>query len=474
MKRGIIATLGVIALLAALLVGTTGASEKESVKVVAYFSDASPLVKGNAVKAAGVDVGTIESIEIDKGRARVEMELDHSVLPLHEDVTATITNQDLLGERFIMLDRGSDGQPELEEPMEIPEKQTSRVVDLQDVLNAVDTPTAEGLAALLTESGEGLRGQGKKANRALAALAPALRQADDLASILRDQNELLGNLVDTASPVAAALATKKGRSMDQLVDSATRLLDSVSAERAALQTSMEQLPSTLASAQATLAELAGTARPATRTLRRLRPITDDLPTISKELRRFADAADPALGSLPPVLEEAKRLLDKAAPVVADLRPAGDGLVSTMRSADQLTDGALSGKSLIDLMEFVKGWSLATSDYDAISHYFKAMIPLSPNALGDTAAGLVPGLPDDILHGLPMPSAPDLHLPGRKDEPDKADTKGTRDDRGGQTPKNDLGTLLDGVLGGSRTSQSATGLSAQQEQNLLQQILGGSR
>lgn len=469
MKKGILAAVAVLVLLVATAAGKAGGSDSDPVEVVAMFSDASPLLPGNVVKAAGVDVGTIESIEVDHGKAKVTMKIDPAALPLHQDVTATITTQDLLGERFVTLDRGSADKPELSSPMVIPEEQTSRVVDLQDVLNSVDTPTAEGLSALLTESGEALRGHGETTDKALAALAPALRQADDLAAILRDQNELLGRLVDTAQPVASSLATKDGKAMDNLVESATQLLESLSAERQALQTSLTELPSTLVSARATLAELAGVTGPATRTLRALRPVTGDLSEISKELTRFANAADPALGSLPPVLKEAKRLLDQAAPVVAALRPAGNGLVSTARSADQLTDVALSGKSLTDLMEFVKGWSLATSDYDAISHYFKAMVPLSPNALGDTAAGLLPGLPDDILHGLPVPSAPDLNLPGRKGADAEDTPEGT-----GETPPSDpagLDGLLDGLLGGKK-SQSATGLSSTQEQNLIQQILGG--
>ncbi|HWJ11523.1 MAG TPA: MlaD family protein, partial [Nocardioides sp.] len=273
MKKGLVAAAAAVVLLVATAAGTVGGSDDDAVEVVAMFSDASPLLPGNVVKAAGVDVGTIESIDVEDGKAKVTMKVDRVALPLHQDVTATITTQDLLGERFVTLDRGSADQPELSSPMVIPEEQTSRVVDLQDVLNSVDTPTAEGLSALLTESGEALRGHGGKTDEALAALAPALRQADDLAAILRDQNQLLGRLVDTAQPVASSLATEDGKAMDELVESATRLLETTSAERAALRTALTELPSTLISARATLAELAGTAGPATRTLRALRPVT---------------------------------------------------------------------------------------------------------------------------------------------------------------------------------------------------------
>lgn len=423
--------------------------DNDQVDLVAVFNDASPLVPGNVVKASGVDVGTITDVALRDGKAEVSMRLDRRVLPLHQDATATITTQDLLGERFVLLRRGSAEAPAMDS-LRIPVENTSRVVDLQDVLNAVDTPTSVALAALLTDTGEGLRGQGKQADAALAALTPAMTQTRDLAAILDDQNALLTKLVDNAQPVATALAGDHGKELDQLVESTTDSLEIVASERAALQTALARLPKTISSSRAALAQLAGTAEPARRTLEALRPITDDLDDISGELHRFADAADPALGSLPPVLRRADKLLAAAAPVVAELRPAAADLVPTSASAARLTSGSLSGKSLTDLLEFVKGWSMATSDYDAISHYFKAMVPLSPNALGDDAAALVPILPDDFVHGLPLPTAPELPL-------------------GGSEPGSSVPLP---TLGGSGSGQSSTGLSQQQESSLVEQLLGG--
>jgi phospholipid/cholesterol/gamma-HCH transport system substrate-binding protein len=436
--------IGVTGLLAVTLLVSTRGGPDEQVRVTAVFADASPLVAGNVVKASGIEVGTIKSVRLREGKARVDMLLDRSVLPLHDDVKATITTQDLLGERFVRLERGSADAPTLPSPMVIPEKSTGRVVDLQDVLNSVDTPTSEALAALVTEAGEGLKGHGKDADKAIAALSPAMTQTRDLTAILSEQNKLLTRLVDNAEPVAAALATSKGQHLDHLVTSADRALTAVAAQRDALRASLKVLPGTMASARQTLAKLAGVADPTTRTLTSLRPVTEDLEDISGELQRFADAADPALASLPPVLKRANVLLAEAAPVVAALRPASKDLVPTAVSAQRLSAGALSGKSLINLMEFVKGWSMATSDYDSISHYFKAMVPLSPNALGDTAAGLLPVLPDDFLHGLPVPTAPDLDLPGRKGS-DRESTS---------------------------TDDSATGLTEKQENDLVEQLLGG--
>ena len=441
--------LGVVALLALVLVD--GGPSEDEVELVAVFDDASPLVAGNVVKASGVDVGTIKEVDLRDGKAHVKMRIDRQVLPLHEDAKATITTQDLLGERFVKLERGSPDAPTMS-TMTIPAENTARVVDLQDVLDAVDTPTSVALSALLTDAGEGLRGQGKQADKALAALAPAMSQAGDLAEILEDQNRLLTSLVDNTQPVAASLAADNGRSLDRLVDSATQSLEIAASERVALQTALARLPKTISSSRAALAELAGAADPARRTLASLRPITDDLDDVSGELHRFADAADPALGSLPPVLDRADKLLAEAGPVVSALRPAGRDLVPASASGARLTNTALSRQSLTDLLEFAEGWSLATSDYDAISHYFKAMVPLSPNALGDTAAGLVPALPDDTAHGLPVPTAPEVPLPDRKTEKDDP---------------------VQGLLGGgAKGDDSATGLSPQQESSLVEQLLGG--
>jgi phospholipid/cholesterol/gamma-HCH transport system substrate-binding protein len=459
-----------VALVVAAGAGTAAltSSDDNTVEVTAYFADANPLVAGNVVKSAGVNVGTITGIDLDGGRARVRMRLDRAVLPLHNDVRATITTQDLLGERFVKLERGTPSKPTLAEPIQIAQTQTNRVVDLQDVLNAVDTPTGTALAALLTESGEGIRGQGKQGAAAIAALQPAMTQAGDLAAILSEQNQVLGNLVDSAQPVATALAAGNGRDLDQLVGSATDTLAVVAANRQAVQDSLTRLPGTMASARTTLAELAGMADPATRTLASLRPVTDDLTAITQELHRFADAADPALASLPPVLAKANALLDQAAPLVKALRPATPDLLGTSRAINTLSDKALSGK-LTDLMEFIKGWSMATSDYDAISHYFKAMVPLSPKAINHVVGGVLPVLPDQTLPTVPLPAPPELPLPGRG---------GTNQPLPGplslpQVPVlGGNGSLLAIPGGTAQSPPSATGLTEQQENSMLQQLLGG--
>jgi phospholipid/cholesterol/gamma-HCH transport system substrate-binding protein len=473
----------VIAAVAAAVVFGVGAAvalkatASDRVEVTAYFADAQPLHSGDQVKAAGVPVGTIDSIVLDHGVAKLDMSVDRTVLPLHTDATARITQQDLLGERYVDVQRGSPTAPALPQPYVLQKQQTSRGTDLQEVLNSVDNPTGTALAAMLTTAGEGLQGQGTNAADAITALKPAMQQTGELSSILGEQNQVLSQLIDRARPVAQSVAAGQGQKLDHLVDSTTGTLGAVSDREEQVQNTLVQLPQTIASARRTLAHLSGVSDPTADSLAGLRPLTNDLDNVSGELQRFSDAADPALASLPAVLDRGNSLLDEAGPLVRSLQPAGPDLRSIGPDAKYLSDTATSAK-LTNLMEFVKGWSMATSDYDATSHYFKAIVVATPKAIGGSAAGgLLPGGSKPLIPSLPLPGGPGA-TPGPP--PYGTPAPGTSSDPGGSAPAGqaptDNNTGANSAPDGTKQSASgpsATGLRPAQEGAMLDQMLGGS-
>jgi phospholipid/cholesterol/gamma-HCH transport system substrate-binding protein len=327
---------------------------------------------------------------------------------------------------------------------------------------------------MVSTLGEGVNGQGKNAAAAIAALKPAMTQTGELADILGQQNQVLGQLVDKARPVAGALAAGQGAKLDHLVGSTTDALGAVGDRDTDLRQTIAQLPGTLASARQTLAHVAGVADPATATLRSLRPTTDNLKDISGELNQFSQAADPALASLPPVLDRGKDLLDQLGPLARSLRPAAANLRGAAPQARRISDQALNGR-ITNLMEFVKGWSLATSDYDAVSHYFKATVIATPRAAAQTALGPIPGAPVDPLRGVNvLPGAPGA-TPGTG--PNGTPAPGTATGAGGSAPAGSAPT--DNNTTGPPGSQpapngnSATGLRPAQEDSMMTQLLGGS-
>ncbi|GAA5163284.1 hypothetical protein GCM10023321_49910 [Pseudonocardia eucalypti] len=432
---------------------TAATPKDERFLLTAEFADASPLDVGNDVKASGVTIGSIVGFTIRGGHAFVQMIVDGSALPLHDDAKVTITAKDLLGERFVKLERGTPSAPPLSAPYTISAAHTSTETTVEDVVNSLDDPTSAGLSAMLTTLGEGLHANGPQAAAAITALAPAMKQADELARLLSEQNQVLTSLVDSTTPVAAEVAAGRGQNLDRMVGATERTLSAVAANRQATADSLQRLPGTLASAQNTLAQTAATAESATPSLRDARPFTDQLVDINRELREFAESADPALDSLTPVLERARKLVDEARPVVEDLRPTARALRTTASSARRICEIGVLCKRFTNLMEFAKFWSLSTTGYDGLSHYFRAAVKYSPVPGARTVVGPIPGAPESPAPALPMP------VPGRVPLP------GTCDGKDSHPCENETGP---DKIGG----RSATGLTPKQEHDVLGQMLGG--
>lgn len=468
-------TAAVIALALVAVAGfaLVGGSDDGRTTLLVSMPDAGQLEVGASVRGAGALIGSIKDIQLDgRNQAKMTLTLNKGVLPLHRDAKLTVKPSNLLGENYVDLDAGSDSAPFMKRDV-LPARQTAVATNIQDVLDTLDAPRGAQLAAVLTTLGEGLNGNGENTRKALAALAPALKDTDSVAKILAAQNSLLSHLVDTTDPVASALADDGGKTLDSLVASTEELLAGVRSQQAALAATVEQLPATLTSAQKTLAKFGGTASAARVTLKGLRPLTGDLSSVVDELENFADSADPALASLKPVLAEADRLLDVAAPVVAQLRKSGPDLTTAAKSLNPLSRELLD-KNLQGVMDFVRKWALSTNGRDSLSHYFRGVIYLTPTALKSIAGSLVP----PVLAGQQTSAA----------------SQGSKGTKGLTSVVPDLGGLLgglgsglnstlSGLLGGKSSASTtrksdagsgALGLTSSQEQSLVQQLLGGGR
>ena len=73
----------------------------------AQFSNVSGLREGQFVRAAGVEIGKVKSIELvdNNHRVQVKFNVDRSV-PLYQSTTAQIRYLDLIGNRYLELKRG--------------------------------------------------------------------------------------------------------------------------------------------------------------------------------------------------------------------------------------------------------------------------------------------------------------------------------------------------------------------------------
>jgi len=461
-SRPRVIAIAVLAILGLFVAGrvTIGGSGHQRPDLYVYFSDASPLIAGNDVKAGGVKVGTIDSIAIDHGVAKLGLVLDNSVLPLHTDATVRIRPIGLLGERYLELDRGSASAPVLADGANLPAKQASRATDLDQVLDMVDGPTGSALSLLVTTLGEGVLGNGKNAQAAIKALAPALQNTDQLAKILRQQNGVLDRLVDSVEPVASQVATDHGSKLNGLIAATDQTLGATARNDQNLGATLTRLPATLRHARSTLAALSGVAGSATPVLAALRPTTNNIVRLSTELSAFSKSANPALKAADPVLDQADVLLSRARPVARSLSSLSSDMRSTGKHTRRIGTAALD--NLTTILDFVRNWAMTTNGQDGLSHYFRAHLVVTT----------------DILTGLTGGTHPSTTTTG---------TSGTADpgSSGAPTPPlQGLGDLLSGLtsplaglLGAGSKSHvdkggSATGLSPQQENSLLSSLIGG--
>lgn len=450
--RAVVPVVAILLVTAGVARAVSGGGDDFTIE--ADFADPSPLIEGNDIRLNGVRVGSIETMRIVDGGARLTLSLEPTALPLYKDATFSSRPLSLLGERYLDLVPGTPDAGELSEGAVVPQAQTGSATDLDEVLDVLDKPTSQSLAGLVTALGVGVDGNGEDIAAAVKALAPAMQDTSRLTGVLKDQNEVLASLVDSFEPVASGLATDDGAALDALVSSAERMLGTTSANEAAFRELLEELPATLTSARRTLDQLQGTAEAATPTISALRPTTKDLDQLGQELQTFADSADPALKSANPVLEEAEELLAAARPVAQRLQEQGPDLTSTATSLDPLTEDL--GGEFTTVMEFFKGWALATNGRDGLAHYFRAGLVVTPY----TATGLIPSLDGKRPLNLTDPGA---------DEP-ADDTASSAEE---QAVK-EVGDLVGGLLPAEPTKDGGvTGLDEKQERGILGFLLGGS-
>jgi phospholipid/cholesterol/gamma-HCH transport system substrate-binding protein len=170
--------------------------------VTAEFDDATGLLKGDVVKAAGVTVGRVTSIEFADGIAEVTLSIDEKV-DLPSDLIASIRYRNLIGQRMIVLRESAEGSSGLTEDGDlIPLARTEPAFDLSVLFNSlrplirstsprdINIVTHELLQAL---SGRGAEVEGVIGN--IATITHALASKDDeLAVLLKNVNVITEDL----------------------------------------------------------------------------------------------------------------------------------------------------------------------------------------------------------------------------------------------------------------------------------------
>jgi phospholipid/cholesterol/gamma-HCH transport system substrate-binding protein len=130
---------------------------KHGYRLKGVFSTVVNISPKSSVRIAGVNVGKVTSIKREGSTGVVTMEISKSGLPIHRDATLKIRARILLeGNWFVDLEPGTSSSPTVPSGYTIPITQTADPVQLDQILDALNSDTRANLQTFLAEYGAAL------------------------------------------------------------------------------------------------------------------------------------------------------------------------------------------------------------------------------------------------------------------------------------------------------------------------------
>ena len=211
---------------------TAAARPGDRVEYKAVFANVSGLETGDAVRIAGVDVGKVSHLAVQRDSSILVTFSVPKGQKLNISTEATIQYRNLIGDRVVQLTRPDAGASPLAIGGTIPESQTKPALDLDTLLNGF-RPLFAGLAPDQINAFSGdlikvLQGQS-------SAIATLVARAGSFTSTIGDRQQLVGEVIRNLNTVAGTfdshrddiniLITELSKLVDGLHHQDTQVLD---------------------------------------------------------------------------------------------------------------------------------------------------------------------------------------------------------------------------------------------------------
>ena len=269
---------------------------EDTYTVRAEFADAAGLKSGNDVSLAGVNVGRVTGIDVnrERGTVVVSMAID-SGTELHEGTTAEIGLRTLLGAKYVRLDDAMEGAEELDGFCDgapetartercdggafvIPYENAGERVPFDifeltriatEGVEELDTAGLNRLVEQLADVTEGRRDSltlllttiddvSRAVTSREAQLAELIANADQLSATLAEKDETIVALIDQSRAILALLDSRRdalATAIGEGADAVTDLADLIADNEAALDRLLTNLHPTLDVARANLEDV---------------------------------------------------------------------------------------------------------------------------------------------------------------------------------------------------------------------------
>jgi phospholipid/cholesterol/gamma-HCH transport system substrate-binding protein len=290
--------LALVVLIVAYLLFSGGGSARYHL----IFKNGSLLVRGDEVQVGGVPVGTVKNIELNSNLApRVTIELESSLVPLHQGTTAQVRVPSLtsVADRYIALTPGPNNMPVLPSGSTLPTTRTETPVDLDELFNTLNPQTRKGLQEFIEGNATQYQSVGKEINEATPYFSPALAATNRIFhELLREEPTFTSLLVEGAKALET-LANHRAE-LASLVRNGGTTFGAIASEAHSFETGLKALPQALHEGNAAFV---------------------GLPATVAGLRRLFNATKPTAKTLTPFFTQLRGLFEEGTPVTAQLSSA---------------------------------------------------------------------------------------------------------------------------------------------------------
>jgi phospholipid/cholesterol/gamma-HCH transport system substrate-binding protein len=292
------------------------------------FPEATTLANQADVRIAGVNVGKVVGMKLDKGGARtvVTIDMQKSFAPIPRDTKAILRQKTLLGETYVELSSGDRRAGVLPDGGRLANAQVEPTVQLDEIFRAFDPQTRQAFRQWVQQSAQVIGGgRSQDLNDALGNLRGFAQDGAGVLGVLDRQGADLHNFIKNTGVVFHALTQRQGE-LRQLITNSNDVFSATASQQNALSRVFDILPTFEDESKATLARLqafSANTHPLVRDLMpvadRLQPTVRDLSALAPQLTTFFKTKLPPLIQVAkPNLPNGERFLRGAAPLMEGL------------------------------------------------------------------------------------------------------------------------------------------------------------
>lgn len=273
--------------------------------------------QGQAVVIAGIQIGKVSSVELEDGHAVVGMDIEPQYMELiHPDATLLLRPKTNLNDMTVEIDPGR-AAGHIEDGHNFPLSRTEPNVNLDAFLATLDADTRQYIQLLVAGGAQGIGGRGRQLSGALRRFQPFVHYTADLNRAVARRRVAIARAIHGFSLLTTELG-RHDRELERFVSSSKAALGDFANQQQAIQETLTELPSTLATAEATFASVnrfSNTARPA---LIDLIPQAQALgPALRANERLFEQTTVPIRDQIRPFTREVRPVLTHAKQGAAD-------------------------------------------------------------------------------------------------------------------------------------------------------------